>query len=255
MPARKPTILIVDDEPATRTLLAQIFTNMGHTVSTAHDGFSALKLMRTNTPDIVLSDLNMPGMSGFELLSVLRRRLPGIFAIASSGAYSGNAIPDGIAADAFYEKATGLQTLFNLVQLAEQTPRPSLRSTAVPIWISIAEEKLSASAEILIACPECLRNFPHVHRPVPGLIQHAHCLFCYAAIRYAIVALLGPQPEAHYHAKLGSVLSVRLRPLHHHPTAPQQSLRLATFAKLRQLPELCVKALPAPTAKPPRPPR
>jgi CheY-like chemotaxis protein len=208
VPARKPTILIVDDEPVTRTLLAQIFTNIGHTVSTAHDGFSALKLMRTNTPDIVLSDLNMPGMSGFELLSVLRRRLPGIFVIASSGVYSGNAIPDGIAADAFYEKATGLQGLFDLVHLAVEGPlAESHRSKTVPIWISLEQKHMGSSAEILIACPECLRNFPHVHRPVPGLIQHAHCLFCHAAIRYAIVALLGRQPEAHYHAKLSSVLS------------------------------------------------
>jgi CheY-like chemotaxis protein len=212
MPDRKVKILIVDDEPATRKLLAQIFTRMGHTVSTAHDGFSALKLMRTDTPDVVLSDLNMPGMSGFELLSVLRRRLPGIFVIASSGAYVGSTVPDGVAADAFYEKATGLQALFSLIKLAEQAPAPRLRSTAVPIWISIAEEKLSASAEILIACPECLRNFPHVHKAGPGLIQHAHCLYCHAAINYAIVAFLGRQPEARYHAKLGSVLST---------TAPQ----------------------------------
>lgn len=216
MPNRKASILIVDDEPATRKLLAQIFTTMGHTVSTAHDGFSALKLMRTNTPDIVLSDLNMPGMSGFELLSVLRRRLPGIFVIASSGAYVGSTVPDGVAADAFYEKASGLQALFNLVELAEKSDSPRLRSTAVPIWISIEEEHLNSSsagpAEILIACPECLRNFPHVHKSAPGLVQHVHCLYCHAAITYAIVAFLGRQPEDHYHAKLGSVLSTTAPP-------------------------------------------
>jgi CheY-like chemotaxis protein len=207
MPNRKASILIVDDEPATRKLLAQIFTAQGHTVSTAHDGFSALKLMRTNTPDVVLSDLNMPGMSGFELLSVLRRRLPGIFVIATSGAYVGSTVPDGVAADCFYEKASGLQALFNMVQLAQDSAPPRLRSTAVPIWISIEEQHLDGSAEILIACPECLRNFPHVHKSAPGLIQHVHCLYCHAAITYAIVAFLGHQPEDNYHAKLGSVIS------------------------------------------------
>jgi CheY-like chemotaxis protein len=214
MTNRKASILIVDDEPATRTLLAQIFIARGHAVATAHDGFSALKLIRLSTPDVVLSDLNMPGMSGFELLSILRRRLPSIFVIASSGAYVGSIIPDGIAADAFYEKASGLDALFKMVTLAEasQPTSPRLRSTQVPIWLSLEETALAGHAEILIACPECLRNFPHTHKPIPGLIQKAHCIYCHAAITYAVVAFLGRQPEDHYHAKLDLILST---------TAPQ----------------------------------
>ena len=82
-------LLIVDDEPATRKLLSQIFGQMGHSVRTAQDGFSALEQIRESMPDVLLSDLHMPGMSGFELLSVVRRRLPGIYVIATSGAYRG----------------------------------------------------------------------------------------------------------------------------------------------------------------------
>ena len=69
-------------------------------------------------PDILLSDLNMPRMSGFELLSVVRRRFPEVFVIASSAAFSGEEVPAGIAADAFYEKSTGLTRLFELVKTA-----------------------------------------------------------------------------------------------------------------------------------------
>ena len=54
----------------------------------AEDGFSALEEIRRLTPDVLLSDLNMPHMSGFELLSVVRRRFPAIYAIAMSGAFS-----------------------------------------------------------------------------------------------------------------------------------------------------------------------
>ena len=115
MTQRKPTLLIVDDEAVTRDLLSQVFAKRGHKVSSAKDGFTALQKIRAEPPDIVLSDLNMPGMSGFELLSVLRRRIPGIYVIATSGAYSGNAVPEGVAADAFYEKASNLQELFQPV--------------------------------------------------------------------------------------------------------------------------------------------
>src|ERR1700677_1978070 len=111
MPDLKATMLIVDDEPSTRTLLSQILGGLGHRVRAAEDGFSALEQIRQTVPDIILSDLNMPGMSGFELLSVVRRRLPAIYVIATSGAYTGRGIPRGIVADAFYQKATGLDTL------------------------------------------------------------------------------------------------------------------------------------------------
>src|SRR5271154_6961265 len=98
MPGAKIKILIVDDDDALRTSLSSIFTTFGHTVRSAEDGFSALVEIRRSIPDVLISDLNMPGMSGFELLSVVRRRMPGIYVIASSGAFTGNSVPHGIAA-------------------------------------------------------------------------------------------------------------------------------------------------------------
>jgi len=75
MPNLKAKLLIVDDEPSTRTLLGQIFRGMGHAVRVAEDGFAALEEIRAEKPDILVSDLNMPRMSGFELLSVVARSL------------------------------------------------------------------------------------------------------------------------------------------------------------------------------------
>jgi CheY-like chemotaxis protein len=85
----KRKLLIVDDEVSLRSSLSQIFTTFGYSVRSAEDGFSALAAMRNEIPDILLSDLNMPGMSGFELLSVVRRRFPAIQVIAMSGAFFG----------------------------------------------------------------------------------------------------------------------------------------------------------------------
>jgi len=112
----KPTLLIVDDDASIRNTLTLIFTELGYCVRSASDSFATLALIRESTPDVLLSDLNMPGMSGFELLSIVRRTYPAIRVIATSGAFSGKSVPHGVAADAFYEKASGLNYLLDLVR-------------------------------------------------------------------------------------------------------------------------------------------
>ena len=69
MPDLKASILIVEDEEPIRTSLAEILKVLGHRVRCAADGLAALVEMNEEVPEILLSDLNMPGMSGFELLS------------------------------------------------------------------------------------------------------------------------------------------------------------------------------------------
>ncbi len=121
----KVKLLIVDDDESVRESLLQLFTELGLSVRSAEDGSSALLEIRQEVPDIILSDLNMPRMSGFEFLSVVRRRFPSIRVIAMSGAFSGEDIPPGIAADAFYEKGPNLSSLLQIVQAMTSAERSS----------------------------------------------------------------------------------------------------------------------------------
>jgi DNA-binding NtrC family response regulator len=114
-------LLIVDDEPSIRTLLAQVLTRSGYRVQTCAGGLSALSTIRQEIPDILLSDLKMPGMSGFELLAIVRQLFPGIKTIAMSGAYSVNEIP-GIVADAFYDKGSDLNVLDQILDAIAVSP-------------------------------------------------------------------------------------------------------------------------------------
>ena len=109
-------LLIVEDNVILRTTLSFIFLEYGYDVRSAADGFSALVEIRREAPDVLLSDLNMPGMAGFELLSVVRRRFPEIRVIAMSGASSGDRVPPGVAADGFYEKGTGVERLLQFLR-------------------------------------------------------------------------------------------------------------------------------------------
>lgn len=194
MSAHKATLLLVDDDVALLHLLSIILTHAGYDVRTAHDGFSALAAIRAEIPDILLSDLYMPGMSGFELLSVVRRRFPMIPVIAMSSAYSGPEVPAGIAADAFYEKATDLHALLGIVSGIHYLPdgkSTSSRSSVTPIWVPWKGDS-SQDTSIVLTCPECMRTFPQVCTESEHIIREAKCLYCSTLIPYALVRTTNP---------------------------------------------------------------
>jgi CheY-like chemotaxis protein len=211
LPDIHKNLLIVDDEPATRILLSQIFQQMGYEVRTANDGFSALEMIRSGEPDILLSDLNMPGMSGFELLSVVRRRLPSMYVIATSGAYSGVEVPRGIAADAFYEKATGFKFLLGLMELAtrEHLPRERSDVDSEPMWVTDMGADALEGILLMIHCPDCMRSFSHVcadARSHGDEFREIDCMHCKTKIYYAIVQPLDPMTSQPFHRKLVDAL-------------------------------------------------
>jgi CheY-like chemotaxis protein len=105
-----------------------MLAHTGYQVRTACDGVSALREIETGVPDLIVSDLNMPRMSGFELLSVLRAQFPAIPLIAMSGAFSGSQVPNGVIAEAFYEKGTDPSRLMQLVS-AMMRPQAVQRDT------------------------------------------------------------------------------------------------------------------------------
>lgn len=71
-PLASRRILVVDDQPSIRRLLETGLRDAGAEVHMAADGRAALDLMQTDEPELVLLDLTMPGLSGWEVLETLR---------------------------------------------------------------------------------------------------------------------------------------------------------------------------------------
>ena len=117
------TVLVVDDKDSIRSSISLILGELGYHVRCAEDGVSALREINHENPDILLSDLNMPGMSGFELLMTVRDLFPAIKVIASSGSFGGIEVPSGVLADAFYPKGSGVNTLLQILRSLPQTHR------------------------------------------------------------------------------------------------------------------------------------
>jgi len=69
-----PRILLVDDESDWRALMVRQLTAKGHDVFSAGNGFEALKILDSNQVDLMITDLVMPDMDGFELFMALNER-------------------------------------------------------------------------------------------------------------------------------------------------------------------------------------
>jgi CheY-like chemotaxis protein len=130
-------LLIVDDDPVIRASMQLCLSEIGYPVRTAEDGLDALILMGDEAPEILLTDLNMPRMSGFELLAHVHQQFPAVQTIAMSGAFCGDDLPSGVLADAFFQKGSSIRALLKII---EDLPSRSLRSAnretnLAPFWI------------------------------------------------------------------------------------------------------------------------
>jgi CheY-like chemotaxis protein len=186
----KRQILVVDDNPAVRETIAMLLMSAGYDVVVAEDGFSALLQLRKTEPDVIVSDLEMPRMSGFELLSVVRRRFPQILTLAMSGAYGDERVPVGVIADGFYAKGSAPKNLFRVIeQVIDAAPARSnaLRRELAPAWVPRNGNDLQGIPYVMVTCEECLRVFQlAVIEEKTGQVLEVPCRFCPNKNRYII---------------------------------------------------------------------
>ncbi len=100
----KPRILVVDDDPRVREGLEMLLMFAGYDVAMADNGISAVSELNRSIPDLIVTDLNKPQMSGAELISYVRSVHPKISIVAMSGDYQADEVPASLSADRFYPK-------------------------------------------------------------------------------------------------------------------------------------------------------
>ncbi len=131
MNGRQETVLVVEDDASLRLGLTKTLRSEGYAVRTAATGPEGLEAALADPPDLVLLDLMLPGMNGFEILEELRRRdaeLP-VILLTAKGAEEDKVRGLGLGADDYVVKPFGIAELLARVGAALRLDR--LRAAAV----------------------------------------------------------------------------------------------------------------------------
>jgi len=184
-------LLFIDDEPLSRELFQSSLSAKGYEVCVAKDGFAALAQMRGALPDLIVTDLKMPNMSGFEFLSIMHRRFPQIPTIAVSGEFEPPIEPLGVFADAFLAKPFRFEELLATIAdlLRDAPPRQAIKTDRAPVWVPRNGEYY------VITCTDCLRSFSvSAEKSIRVLreLRTLECIFCDAQVRF----IVEEKPEA-----------------------------------------------------------
>jgi hypothetical protein len=130
----------------------------------------------------------MPQMSGFELLSIVRRRFPHVKVIATSGAYELANVPSGVIADGFYGKGqSSAGELLKLIKRVIASEPVNQHRSSAPVWIPRNGKDHDGKPFVVLTCTECLRSFPFsVEREPTGEMLTTSCIYCPHEISYII---------------------------------------------------------------------
>ncbi|MFA7324217.1 MAG: response regulator transcription factor, partial [Candidatus Nanopelagicales bacterium] len=129
----RPTILIVDDEPGVRELLGDALSMSGYLTLLAPDGIEALTILHRQSVDLMLVDINMPKMDGFQLLEKHRNDGHQTPVILLSARGDRSDITNGLrlGADDYVTKPFGLEELVLRVAAVLRRTMPSQKTDAV----------------------------------------------------------------------------------------------------------------------------
>ena len=122
-------ILVVDDDPAIRDVVADILEMSGYSVATAANGAEGLDKIRHDLPAVVLLDLMMPVMNGWEFLYACRREAPcaAVPIVVMSAARDASRAVEDLGAQAFLAKPFELEAVLRVLE--ELAPNTTVRQS------------------------------------------------------------------------------------------------------------------------------
>jgi len=179
------SVLLVDDDPTIRNFLSSQLEEAGFKAQQAEDGIDGLVKLRDKLPKVIISDLQMPRMSGIEFISVVRQRFPCIPVIVLSGSIQ-RELPEEVRPDRWFRKS--VQQVPELLQAVHELARKTPDRAYLPQVISIpVRTRPDGDGYFVLTCTDCLRLFEVTSTPKNKTVeQTAVCIHCAAVVPFLI---------------------------------------------------------------------
>ena len=179
------SVLLVDDDPTIRNFLSSQLEKAGFKAQQAEDGIDGLVKLRDKLPKVIISDLQMPRMSGFEFISVVRRRFPSIPVIVLSGSIQ-RELPAEARPDRWFRKS--VQQVPELLQAVHDLARKTPDCADLPQVISTpVRTRPDGAGYFVLTCTDCLRSFQVTSTPENKTVERtAVCVHCEARVPFLI---------------------------------------------------------------------
>jgi len=179
------SVLLVDDDPSIRYLLTMQLEEAGFEARQAADGIDGLIKLRDELPKVIISDLQMPRMSGVEFVSVVRRRFPSIPVVILSGSMPSE-FPEEAKPDVWFDKgALRVPEFLKVVRdLVRKTPDPANLPQVVTTPV---RTRLGFAGYFMLTCTDCLRMFRATSTPENKAVEQTTvCAYCEARVPFLI---------------------------------------------------------------------
>jgi two-component system KDP operon response regulator KdpE len=200
----KKRILVVDDEPQITRVLRTALTGSGYEVRTAEDGHAGLRTVREWQPDLVITDVSMPNMTGIELCSQLRAesQVP-IIVLSVKGEERTKVEALDAGADDYVTKPIGMDELLARVRRNLVRVRPS--EDATKRKIEIGDFLIDADIFRVVLKNHEIRLTPKEFELLLFLARHAGRVVTHRALLFAIWGANSLEQPEHLRVLVGQL--------------------------------------------------
>lgn len=158
---RRTKALLIEDDPNIVDLIRSNLMVRGYETCTSPDGSRALELLETESPDIVLLDLMLPGTDGFELCRQLRERSNvGIIVVSARGGQQDKVTALNFGADDYMTKPFGIEELLARITATLRRSRPAGPAESTPLRICASDLVVDLEARLVTKGGEVVHLTP-----------------------------------------------------------------------------------------------
>jgi two-component system KDP operon response regulator KdpE len=135
---KTPSVLLVEDDRSLRDAVSSALEGAGFEVATVGDGAAAVQALRSSSPDVVLLDIGLPFVNGWQVLADMHNRQPPVIIISARGDEQDKVRALDMGADDYLAKPFGTEELLARIRAVLRRAHPPTETARIVRWGQVA---------------------------------------------------------------------------------------------------------------------